>query len=295
MKFGEWLLESRSIKLNSLDFIKEVKKNCSKYLDLIKSDLKIIYNNDNENYFYNKIISSLILFRGVASKYDYFYVDPSKLIRKTLTGMIGAEFYTNVIDTNSKWSEYPKRSKSLILSNNYEYSKKYGIIYFCFPVNGAQFGVCPKKDIFFSWININNGTSPFPLYIEKFITDIGWEDFVATDKETKKLLKDIDNKKTVLTLETLAFLIQKLHDNDLLKNYSDYDFIGKINPQQNIFNQLEDMFSPEMNGFELIGVKDLKNYRNGENEIWTSDPCYFLTDEQHNDDTISVINEIFLS
>jgi hypothetical protein len=297
MNFEQWLAESRSVKLSILDFTKRVKKDCSEYLDLIKRDLKPIYSkgykgfaNTVEMYkFLKEIANSFILFRGVASKYDYFYVDPSKLIRKTLTGMIGAEFYTNLIDTNSRWSKYPKRSKSLILSNNYIYAQNYGLIHFCFPTNGSQFGVCPKEDIFESWLNVADG--PLPIYISNFINDLIWEDFVSADKEIKKLLKDIDNDNEILTLETLAFLIQKLHDNDLLKNYSDYDFIEKIDPQQNIYNQLEDIFSPEANGFKLIGVKDLKNYRNGENEFWTSNPCYFLRFKDN--DAVDIIKELF--
>lgn len=89
------------------------------------------------------------LYRGTLNyKNPYKFFDPTKFNR---TSKAGFNYYNLIIDNTKQWGGFPKRSKSVIATTDYDTASKYGTVYHVIPFDSAVFGVCPTNDIYTSF------------------------------------------------------------------------------------------------------------------------------------------------
>ena len=89
------------------------------------------------------------LYRGVSGGSTFSYIEPKKHNRVSANT---SNIYTLVIDNHPKWKGYPKRSKSIICANTPGGASSYGSVYHVFPVDGANYGICPQSDLWMSFM-----------------------------------------------------------------------------------------------------------------------------------------------
>ena len=108
--------------------------------------------------FYNELIDSyekkrqnkLLIYKGMTSCGPYILSDPSKIQRESANTY---NYYTVLFDNLPSWSEYPKRSKSLICTSElniafgYSDTKENGALYIVIPKDNTKIGICPTYDI----------------------------------------------------------------------------------------------------------------------------------------------------
>lgn len=106
------------------------------------------------------------LYRGLSDSFkNKFYIaDSTDYERKS------PEFscHNFIMDNNNEWSEYPKRSKSIICTNNQIITTSYGKPFFIIPSNFAKIAVAPEPDV---WESFNDSQG------EPFDTSEFWQSF----------------------------------------------------------------------------------------------------------------------
>lgn len=86
----------------------------------------------------------------------YLFSDPYRTNKLRKSKNI-SNYYTLIIDNSENWSAFPKRSRSLILSNTIPGATGYGKnMYIVIPLEEkCKIGICPKSDIWYSFGIIN--------------------------------------------------------------------------------------------------------------------------------------------
>jgi len=235
MRYKQFLLnEGRSKSITKEVAFETIKKKC-------KQAYKAYKNGKN-------------LYRGLENNIEYLFVDPKQgSLRKSANT---SNYYTLLIDNNPYWKKYPKRSQSIICTNNYSYASGYGIVYEVFPYDGAKMGVCPSRDFWFSFENtIGDGNSLnfFNFKISKLFNQYGVrlndKDFPSFKKSLEELEEKL--KKNKKSLSVLDFITNKW----LMKSESFIDNLYKI-------------LNPSDNGFKLTSITNIPNEVYSQ-ELWT--------------------------
>lgn len=263
-KSGETVTRTQAIDFNTA--IKLITENCKQITNFYKAGNGFIY-------------------RGVKNfSADYGLVNPSEYIR---TSKNTSNYYTLLFDNILlSWNSFPKRSKSIICSNNIYGAKAFGsdpvII---FPYDSAKIAICPRSDF---WIFGPN------LYKKMNITDL--------DNLNRYLLRPlyllsgntnkVDDWQSLLNgIETAQSLINsgnkdKLLNKILMINREDYlfaeddgkfaEFIDRvIESGTTIRDYFETNLGPNVNGFKLWELPRL-DLSNSENEVWTDAKCVLV-------------------
>jgi hypothetical protein len=85
------------------------------------------------------------IFRGITgANEETTLIDPAQFTRVSRNT---SNTYTLIIDNSPAWKEYPKRSKSIICTTDYDVAADYGNPYLVLPYDGSKIGVCPTSDI----------------------------------------------------------------------------------------------------------------------------------------------------
>ncbi len=139
--FGEWKLitESRSKHISESEFDEILASNCSLYSP---ENVKI-FRGINPTRLYGKGI------KNDETLPDFLFSDPSMFDRKSAY-IFNDNFFNFFMDNNPYFSEYPKRSKSLICSTSKETAKGFSDnsnVYEVIPFDNSVIGICPGSDI----------------------------------------------------------------------------------------------------------------------------------------------------
>ncbi len=219
----------------------------------VKRKILSIYNNPEE-------IKNV--YRGIKDTIEYKYINPKLFYRKSYDTK---NYYNLWIDNNEKWSEYPKRSQSLICSTNKNKVVPFGTRYLVVPLNkDSNFGVCKTSDI---WLS-------FSYLFSKFNNTPTMEEF---NYLLKKL--DISDHSYEEMIKDLTYIE---NDNLDLKYYLK-DINMKID-----FN---DLLNPVKNNFQISKYEELENYL--DNEVWTDSECILIKIENTDYSLQEIKNEIF--
>jgi len=202
-------------------------------------------------------MSDRIIYRSIKLDFSYYYIDPwipynnfyehdGKKYRKSAYLDEGENFYTLLMNHLPCWSKYPKRQ--VICST--ERARAYGNPFRLIPLSDIKIGVVPSYDIQDDWdCKFYNKYNKSPMELTQFysyrkINDENWESF-----------------------------------KNSLKNYIKTDYYDK-NSDLFDLNKLNEEFTPENLGFELINYKKfasgvelnhLSEFR-AANEIWLDQP-----------------------
>lgn len=99
-------------------------------------------------------LSGLSIFRGVRELHAQIpaaFVKPSEYTRRSANT---TNYYTTLLDNLPSWQKYPKRSKSIICTTDFDRAEGYSYnknTFYVFPAEGSKVGICPQNDIWKSF------------------------------------------------------------------------------------------------------------------------------------------------
>lgn len=199
--------------------------------------------------------SKHIMFRGYrALNVDYIFMQPSKHDRLSAWT---SNYYTLWIDNRPEWSDFPKRSKSLVCSKSQYRADLYGdhpggATYAVLPCNEySKIGVCPKVDI---WESFDYSIIDPPQFMEYW-------------------LEDTENPYRILEHLFKELKARGVKDSSIEEMTEGLRTIGCL-------EYFEAVFRPDNPGYEfhITTYKELQNsiYAESENELWMSDDCVLI-------------------
>jgi hypothetical protein len=255
MKFSEYILlmENQARNIDSV----EAKQ-------LIQDHCQIIIKN---NYY---------IYRGIPNNSKYLFgnavFDPPRKSANTFN------FTTLIIDNSPLWAKYPKRSKSYICSTDKLCAETYGTLYRVYPFDGANIGICPTRDIWWSFRSTLTGTNCQSLdvlntvlrriFLEVLNRDHVDESFV----DLKTACADID-----------AVLAKCNYDFDIFDNKYNmlpetcFTLLNQLTRNRDsLLQELIKILDPIKNNFSHIKLTKTKSTPLPFNkEVWTDSPCIF--------------------
>jgi hypothetical protein len=228
-------------------------------------------------------------------------IEPSKHERVSANT---SNVYTLLIDNLRSWSEYPKRSRSIICSTSAFNAAGYGVHnppHQVFPEDGAKIGVAPRSDI---WNSFEKGLSEIsvptlPQFNELILTlaaisrhglDEGpgfpvSSKFATIAKNVstfEKLTTHIDHLETVIEAEGgVDKFVARWHDlyhSEKLPAIASASIMDRARQLLEIYKKrgslmetIEYLLSPEKNGFRLATPATLREPRDETiaREVWT--------------------------
>lgn len=187
----------------------------------------------------------------------------------TRTSANTTNVYTELIDSFPSWSDYPKRSKSLICSTADEgYITQYGDIHLVIPVDNAKVGICPASDFWGSF---------------KTLQGYGIDDM----NEFNGAVEDIIGVSASVVPSSKKFKIKNAENYDkhnivygsFTKNLMDRIVYYK----SNLYDELEKVLDPKDNKFKHTAAAEFKD-KTGNNvtdglegkEVWISGTCMLI-------------------
>lgn len=222
------------------------------------------------------------IYRGLYQDSKYLYVNPIEYVRPSQNTN---NIYTTIIDNSPYWKEYPKRSKSIICTTNYNISESYGDVYRVIPFNNSKWGICQYSDIWTSFHYIKNvlkffNMEDFNMIIGHMITK---ERIPTNQNELLEILKNINYKNIIINnYNNKEFSSLEKTIEDLLKNYD------------NLYDLLIDIIKPDINNFKVKTYDEIKNITYYlDREIWTDSNCILVYNDLFNDliNSIPMLNE----
>lgn len=218
------------------------------------------------------------IYRGLNSDFKYGFIEPANFTRESANT---SNHYTLLIDNSENWSEYPKRSESVVCTTSRERAIMYGDPYLIFPLPGAEIGVCSDVDIWDS----------FPYLQRK----IGFDNLDSLNN-TFMYLAELCFEKGNLSENwpELRDELEKIPDcerfneiyqtGEVRKNFPQYvksrliELARTYYPNYtNFYEMIKDLLDPQKNNFELEELKaglTLPSNR----EVWTDSPCLLVAE-----------------
>lgn len=125
--FKTFLLESeRSRGLSIHEAVALVKEHCPKFLK-----------------------SEIPLWRGTSSSRQAMEVDSFKGSPRKSRSFEDTNYYNQWMEYHPAWKDIPKRSRSIIVSTNYRYTKLFGETFKVFPFDNATVAILPTEDVWY--------------------------------------------------------------------------------------------------------------------------------------------------
>lgn len=214
-------------------------------------------------------------------------IDPSKhkrYSRNTDT------IYIAMMDESDYWSQYPKRSNSIICSTDFDRASSYGQVYRVIPLKEhSKFALCPKYDVFVSFEHLFNKLKSLGFKFRESMPAIPeLNDLVISmggmhdDEEANR-----DNIAVSLDLFKSSWLDdgEDYHEEnwqyadmikDFIKNYKE-----NIIQIGDIYEEIERHMNPKDNGFKLIEYNRSTKLPT-DNEIYTDCECLLVLESEFN-------------
>lgn len=212
------------------------------------------------------------LYRGVKSKNknredSFLILDPSTHERNSVDT---DNYYNLIMDNMPKWSDYPKRSKSIIGSLNRGTAENYGTLYRVIPIfENSKVAIAPKFDIWWSFDRAFSIRNPMYTSCES-CEGSGEHQLLGGDCNICDGSGDVE----VTTLKQFNDKLKR--DFNLTEDkYTWSEFKAKV---KNGLPIISNIFDPSVNNFKLI------NYNNDTNiykdaEIWTEAKCLLIRED----------------
>jgi hypothetical protein len=161
--------------------------------------------------------------------------------------------YTELMDSSPYWNDYPKRSKSLIGSTDYDYANSFGEVFGLYPFNGVKIGICPDFDIWGTRLPANKYKISEWDEIPSFLYELGIEAGSVIDLQS-----------------------QVEYEEDIAENFKQwverYGTPEKTYDINTLVSDLVELTKPEVTGFGLQTTSNPLPSA-GSFEVWFSGPC----------------------
>ncbi len=218
--------------------------------------------------------------------------------KRTSVGDSG-NHYTLLLDNLRSWSDFPKRSRSLICAMSSEIASGFGTPYVIIPFDGADFAVAPRHDI---WYSFQRGLS------DVFNLDKPYANLPDTNKALDLLYHfsenksgNIKNTSGVNDKEWSSFVrsLKKIDNNiDLIKRQVEnidksesrvkHHIAEKIaekvkESSSSLIELLSEALDPGLNGFVKKEYKKGFKTRKKNMEVWTESKCLMVRGDLYND------------
>jgi hypothetical protein len=244
-----------------------------------------------------RVKNQISIFRGFSGGNKLWYISTPSKFTRTSKQDAGGNIYTLLFDNLNSWQKFPKRSKSLICTTDYQYSNEFGRTYLVIPKDGAKWGICPEGDI---WKSFNRTSGKYNIWLEDFnflfintfklLNKHFPEKFKNFKVDELKFSKDFNYLfKVLLAMDECIDII--ISDEFMRKNKRKYENIidnqnallkfliyKKQKTNKNIGFILEELFDPEQNKFVLannLNISKMVN-KNNHNEVWTDSDCILI-------------------
>jgi len=217
-----------------------------------------------------------------------------KASKRTSVGDSG-NHYTLLLDNIKSWSDFPKRSKSLICAMSREIASGFGTPYVIIPFDGAEFAVAPRHDI---WYSFQNGLS------RVFDLDKPYANLPDMNKSLDILYHLIENEsiKNISGVNdkgwsSFARSLERINNNIdfILRRVSKIDepraehhIAEKIGEKikegsASLLELLSEALDPGSNGFVRKEYGRGFKTRKKNMEIWTESKCLMVRGDLYND------------
>jgi len=226
-----------------------IRKNCKKSWNAYRSGNAVIY-------------------RGISGMQDQFFiVTPTKGTERRSRYADG-NYYTLLIDNLPSWSNYPKRSRSVVCSTNIDNAEGRSDgsgAYIVLPFDGSKIAVCSEEDIWISFPNLdmNSWHKGDINQLNTFFHESGISENGFPDSLKKITNKDFfrDFNDSYQDSQVIRKLFYKFAD--LPNTVTLYDFLNKE-------------MNPAVNDFSIVtaGSKIKKDV-----EVWTEGRCLLIKND----------------
>jgi len=189
-------------------------------------------------------------------------------------------YYTILMsEVFDSWKQFPKRNSSFICSSSFSYADSYagnGLIYYVFPENGANIGICPDTDIWDSFSLILGLPMIYSLsdFNREICNPIFGTDTISPSN-MKKILKSfkMNDEESISRLKTIFESFESYPYTDIFVE------ISQKNNLSTLYEVFEYLFDPNRNYFLNTTIDKYNiNSRNTEAEVWTDANCIFIQD-----------------
>lgn len=189
-------------------------------------------------------------------------------------------YYTLLIDSSKKWEHFPKRSRSFICSTGEHSSASYGKLFYVFPEDNAEIGVCPSNDI---WDSFRSKLDELELrslnHLNKFVDRLGTAmgDVGSPSEENAEELRADLRKMTVEKIEKV-----RNNPNDFPLGAVDSGAAISITKFMNVHHLgnmeevMEFILDPEETGFDVIYASQFHDHNEYGKEMWFSGKAVFI-------------------
>lgn len=231
---------------------------------------------------YHKMLDKQNIFRGIrgSAAYPYWVVSPSKSYR---TSKNTNNFYTGLIDKLPSWSDYPKRSRSIICSTKEYGARSFGNVLRVFPQNGAKIGICNNNDFWDSFPLMKKRTNMFAM--DEFNST-----FTGVFEEIKKPLGKMSRDLTEETYDSFmemlnnwvskSKMIEQLRISEEVSEKFRELIVDDIEEkfEGNWEEYFDTLLNPKDNKFKLQTIETYYTEAYDDLEIWT-DAVSLMIDE----------------
>lgn len=192
------------------------------------------------------------IFRGTSG--DLTGLLDTRNLKRTSANTLNT--YNLWIDNHASWRGFPKRSQSLICSNSQDGADLFGDVYLIIPADGTKVGVCPESDMWGSFNDIEQILGP-RRNADSFLNVL---DSVGIESDSWNNLKKSARQTKTSELRGSPRAFPEMVE--ALKNWAEK------NEYDTIYNLLEDVFDPDINGFKLVSSVGLDEPKS--REMWMS-------------------------
>ncbi len=192
--------------------------------------------------------------------------------------------YIELIDNSHYWTEYPKRSRSIICTTGLEKAGKYGQVYRVIPVlENSKIAVCPKDDVFFSFKYLFGKLREINNTGFASITDFNdWLNFGFGMPEDVDYNYIVDRIQSVMDdMEYNEYDEEEV--NQALRNFTKNLKSGKVEITDMVAT-LDAWMSPDKNGFSLIEYNRNSDELPENKEVYTSSDCILVLESAFQDE-----------
>ena len=230
------------------DALEGIKKNCKQAINAYKKGIRVYRGTPT----------------GESVKAKYLYVEPSKHKRKSANT---SNVYTMILDNHPDWKKYPKRSESIICTNNL--AGAYGRAYVVFTKDRSNYGVCSSSDM---WDSFTKGLKG--RWLDSFNEEIVMitERLAMDSDRVKKIVNGSDYNKLKEMFEEMDIHI---YNGDIDLNKWGFPWTEKYHGD--FLALVWGVLDPDLNGFyQTRDPMKLPKYDVGSRELWTDGDAYMV-------------------
>lgn len=242
--------------------------------DEIQKCAKWIIDNASE---YFSVPEPIAIWRGMVSNTEGIY-DTNQIHRFSKgSGYEGDtyNYYTLWIDNAPQWSEYPKRSKSMICSTSYKDTTHFGgAVYRIIPSDSCKIGIVPAHDMWFAFKpavkylrslgldkiafidSLKNLARMFDIFLNKGRSDEDEFEFADLETDWSKFKEALQELTPDLILDTVRENTFKWKREEL-RAYTVLVKELQRKGYDSLYEMLEEILSPNRNHFILASPSNI--------------------------------------